>query len=83
LKGLKYREKIHPGHDTIIYRDFAPYSFGWTRYRKPFEEGRMNREDIDMNGGLIFHGQHDGYGSGSAPTFSVCLTPTNGWEIHT
>lgn len=36
-----------------------------------------------MNGGLIYHGPHDGFGSGSAPTFSACLTPTTGWSIHT
>ena len=36
-----------------------------------------------MNGGLIYHGKHDGFGSGNAPTFSVCLTPTNGWSVHT
>lgn len=36
-----------------------------------------------FNGGLIFHGSHDGYGSGSAPSFSCTLTPTDGWSIHT
>ncbi len=35
------------------------------------------------NGGLIYHGPHDGGGNGGAPTFSVCLTPTSGWSIHT
>ena len=36
-----------------------------------------------FNGGLIFHGAHDGHGSGAAPTFAVSLTPTTGWSIHT
>lgn len=36
-----------------------------------------------FNGGLIFHGNHDGFGSGKEPTFSVCLTPTSGWPVHT
>ena len=36
-----------------------------------------------MNGGLIFHGKHDAFGSGSAPTFAVTLEPTDGWSIHT
>jgi len=36
-----------------------------------------------FNGGLIFHGPHDGHGSGAAPALSCCLTPTDGWEIHT
>ena len=37
----------------------------------------------EMNGGVIFHGTHDGGGNGGAPTFSVCLSPTDGWSIHT
>lgn len=35
------------------------------------------------NGGIIFHGRHDNGGDGGAPTFSVCMEPTNGWSIHT
>jgi hypothetical protein len=34
-------------------------------------------------GGLLFHGPHDGFGSGSGPTFAVSLSPTVGWSIHT
>ena len=52
-----------------LFKDFAPYSF-------EFSAG-------GLYGGLIFHGSHDGGGNGSAPTFSVCLTPTDGWSIHT
>jgi hypothetical protein len=36
-----------------------------------------------FDGGLIFHGAIDGYGSGAAPTFSVTLSPTDGWNVHT
>ena len=36
-----------------------------------------------FNGGLLFHGAHDGLGSGSGPTFACTLTPTIGWSIHT
>lgn len=36
-----------------------------------------------MNGGIIFHGRHDNGGDGSAPTFSVNLTPTDGYLVHT
>lgn len=35
------------------------------------------------NGGILFHGKRDGFGSGSAPTFAVTLTPTSGYSIHT
>lgn len=36
-----------------------------------------------LNGGIIFHGKRDGYGSGQGPTFSACLEPTDGYSIHT
>ena len=34
-------------------------------------------------GGLIYHGQHDGFGDGSGPTFSVTISKSTGWSIHT
>lgn len=58
-----------------LYTDFAPYSFFWTEFSPTRQRGLI--------GGLIYHGQHDGGGNGGAPTFSVNLTPTNGWCIHT
>ena len=82
LKNLVSREE----RDTIcgkigdteveLYSDRAPYSFLFVWRNKL--DGR-----VLINGGMIFHGTHDGFGNGSAPTFSVCLTPTNGWSIHT
>src|SRR5574338_796701 len=54
----------------FLYKDFAPYSF---------EFGIPNV----VFGGIIFHGQHDGFGNGSAPTYTVCLNSTNGWSVHT
>jgi hypothetical protein len=63
-----------------LYKDFAPYSFEFTIYRR----GSNGQPDVVwFNGGLIFHGDHDGHGSGSAPTLAVTLTPTDGWSIHT
>jgi hypothetical protein len=59
---------------TIISNDFAPLSFYFERKHGDTWAG---------NGGIIFHGSHDGFGSGSAPTFSVTLEKTNGWSIHT
>lgn len=35
------------------------------------------------NGGLLYHGPHDAYGSGSGPTFAVTLNAVHGWSIHT
>lgn len=63
----------------VLGYDWAPYSFSFTMMRR--------NENGDYfpwyNGGLIFHSSHDGGGSGSAPTYSVCLNPTDGWSIHT
>jgi hypothetical protein len=58
-----------------LYTDFAPFSFFWTQFSPTRQRGLI--------GGLIYHGRHDGGGNGGAPTFSVCLTPTAGWSIHT
>jgi hypothetical protein len=66
---------------THIYTDFAPLSFEFVRCE--YKNGPNNKPDFLSNGGIIFHGKHDGFGSGSAPTFSVCLEATNGWSIHT
>lgn len=54
--------------------DFAPFSFSFAIVRE---------EKTILNGGVIFHGPHDGNGSGSAPTYSVSLSPSTGWQIHT
>lgn len=47
-------------------------------FREFHDEGIMG-----ICGGIIYHGERDGYGSGGAPTFSVCLKPTSGYSIHT
>lgn len=63
-----------------LYHDFAPFSFSFVIERKAADSDTY---ESWFNGGLIYHGRHDGYGSGSAPTFSVSLTPSTGWQIHT
>jgi hypothetical protein len=64
------------GNTVNLYSGFAPHSL--------YFEITMNEKFV-LNGGLIFHGSHDGFGSGDAPTFSVCIDPDNkpGWSIHT
>ncbi len=64
------------GCEVKLFSDFAPMSL----YFEIFEEGIFI-----LNGGMIFHGKHDGFGNGGAPTFSVCIDPekTAGWSIHT
>ena len=64
------------GCEVNLYTDFAPLSLYFEILRD---------EKLVLNGGFIFHGPHDGFGNGSAPTFSVCIDPerTPGWSIHT
>ena len=57
-----------------LHQDFAPNS----PYFEVIKDGQLI-----SNGGLIYHGIHDAGGNGSAPTFSVNLTPVKGWAIHT
>ena len=62
--------------ETTMMKDFAPRSFYWER---------MKENSCIGNGGIIFHGPHDGNGSGRPPTFSVSLSSNTRprWEIHT
>jgi hypothetical protein len=64
--------------DVHLYNDFAPYSFYFIV--EVLVGGSWER---DFNGGLIYHGAHDGGGDGGPPTFSVNITPHDGWAIHT
>lgn len=75
----------HNGDNTRtkcrLYKDnWDDMSFDFKMYVKNEKTGEY---EYWFNGGLVFHGKHDGFGSGSAPTFSVCLTATDGWSIHT
>ncbi len=70
-----YRYISAEGYTIMLYEDFAPYSFYWEEIAP---DGKRT-----MNGGLIYHGLHDGDGNGGSPTFSVNLTPMSGWAIHT
>lgn len=73
-----------------LYADFAPQSFYFWMdlHRDHVRDPSAVEFDEDgftpwFNGGLIFHGSHDNGGDGGAPTFSVNLTPTDGWSVHT
>ena len=62
-----------------LFKDFAPLSFEFTMERlRP--DGTW---EYWFHGGLIFHGDHDGHGSGASPTLSVTVSPATGWSIHT
>ena len=64
----------------VLYKDWAPLSFAFDMQVKDPVTGAFGPW---FNGGLIFHGDHDGGGNGGGPTLSVCLQPTDGWSIHT
>jgi len=65
---------------VTLYHDFAPQSFGFDKAVLYNGEKEWKHQ---YNGGLIFHGPHDNGGDGGAPTYSVNLTPQDGWSIHT
>ena len=62
------------GCEVHLYEDFAPLSF----YFEVIKNGHLQ-----LCGVLIYHGKHDGGGNGCAPTYSVSLSPCQGWQIHT
>ena len=64
------------GYDVNLYTDFAPLSL---------EFSITDHGKFVSNGGFIFHGKHDGFGNGGAPTFSVSIgnDRVTGWSIHT
>ena len=54
---------------TTLYYDTSPLSWGFCL-----------ADGSGLTGGILFH--HGG-GSGGFPEFSVTLTPTHGWSMHT
>lgn len=65
---------------VTLFRDFAPQSFEFVKEVLYKNETEWKRQ---FNGGVIFHGTHDNGGDGGAPTYSVNLSPQDGWSIHT
>lgn len=77
---------------TTLFKDFAPHSFEFviekqkirpstTRFDAATGEPIMEETwERWFNGGLIFFNTGD---TGVDKQLSVCLTPTNGWSIHT
>jgi len=60
--------------------DFAPHSFFFSVEAKYEGEEEWTSQYV---GGMIFHRPHDNGGDGGSPTFSVTMSPTDGWSIHT
>lgn len=64
---------------ATLFHDHAPFSFSF-QIEALGEDGVWQHW---FSGGLIFHGPHDGHGSGEAPTLAVSIVPIHGWQIHT
>jgi Domain of unknown function (DUF4120) len=76
-----FERKTPDGQPTVrvvLCPDFAPHSFEFL-----VERSVPDGWEATLIGGLLFHGPHDGFGSGAGPTFAVSLTSTVGWSIHT
>jgi hypothetical protein len=85
-KRLKYLDEYgwslkNPDHmRCTIHKDFSPLSFNLMMEVKQ-SDGSYK---FLWAGALIYHGPHDGCGSGSAPTFAVTLEAVDkDWSIHT
>lgn len=66
----------------LLFPEFAPLSFSFQMQRRAPAEADFRDW---FHGAVIFHGPHDGFGGGGAPTFSVQLEDmkTAGWRVHT
>lgn len=73
-----YADHEKQGVTRCELRPDRPYGFGFAMFKKVDQEWKYW-----FNGGLLFHGSHDGFGSGAGPTFAVTVNPTDGWSIHT
>lgn len=78
---LTYLERYAAPRPTrcTLRPDFAPYSFALAMEVR----GKDGEWHLMFEGGLLYHGPHDGHGSGLYPTLSVTTTPTLGWSLHT
>lgn len=66
----------NPKDATItISNDFDRMSFF---FRETMPDGRDG-----VCGGILYHGERDGFGSGGGPVFAVTLEKTEGYSIHT
>lgn len=71
------RCRMYPDH----YDDFD-FNFVLENPVKKVTDAKVTEWQRWFNGGMVFHGAHNGYGSGGFLT-SVCVEPTHGWAIHT
>ena len=66
--------------DIVIGCDFDKQSF---TFHEVLTEEEQAQGLHAIFGGIIYHGAHDGFGSGTGPTHSVTLDKAEGYRIHT
>lgn len=64
----------------VIGYDHDEMSF---TFREDLPEDLRYKGVRPVNGGIIYHGARDGFGSGNGPTFSVTIDKAEGYLIHT
>lgn len=67
-------------HPIMVGSDYDEMSF---TFREILPNELTQKGYHGINGGIIYHGPRDGFGCGAAPTFSVTITETEGYSIHT
>jgi hypothetical protein len=82
LESLNDRCDHGENRKCVIGTDFAPYSLSFA-YGEMTTDPEPTWIGRPINGGLIYHGPHDGHGSGQAPSFSVTMDKADGWVLHT
>lgn len=75
LDRLHRIAKNRDGARVKLWTDFAPLSFTFSII--------LPDGSSWLHGGLIFHGSHDSGGDGGGPTYSVNVSPIDGWTLHT
>jgi len=77
----RWGEGNHPA-TVWMFPDFAPHSFYFQIFPAEYKSIPANWQQVRiMNGGIIYHGKLE---DGQSPeTFSVNLTPSTSWNIHT
>ena len=86
LECMRHLQRIGENSKAIVYMytDWAKHSYYFTIFPedKTLDECNENWKTLRiMNGGVIYHGKDDD--GTREETFSVELTPSNSWSIHT
>ena len=65
---------------VTISCDFDEMSFS---FQEELPQEMKDKGYRGVNGGILYHGERDGFGSGAAPVFAVTIGRAEGYQIHT